>query len=138
MMRPTAPAERGGARRTWGADVRHWAEFVLRHRRIVLGIWGLVFVAGVILAGKTTSRLTVDFSLPGQPGTQTADKIIQRFGNGGNTNPFITTVTMPAGQAVSGHEAAVGQTFAAVAAKLPDVRVVDEANTGDKVFRTKD
>jgi RND superfamily putative drug exporter len=118
--------------------VRRWAEFVLRHRRLVLAFWGLVLVAGIVLAGKTTSRLTVDFSLPGQPGTETADKIIARFGNGGNTNPFITTVTLPAGQTVTGHEADVAKAFSAVGTAIPEVRVVDEANTGDKIFRTKD
>jgi putative drug exporter of the RND superfamily len=118
--------------------VRRWAEFVLRHRRLVLGTWGIVLVAGMLLSGKTTSRLTVDFSLPGQPGTQTTDKILARFGNGGNTDPFITTVTLPAGQTVTGHEADVAKSFGAVTTALPGVRVVDEANTGDKVFRTSD
>jgi len=30
------------------------AEFVLRHRRWVLAFWGVVLVAGIALAGKTT------------------------------------------------------------------------------------
>jgi RND superfamily putative drug exporter len=118
--------------------VRRWAGFVLRHRRSVTAFWGIVFIAGVLLAGRTTSRLTVDFSLPGQPGTVAADKIQQAFGNGGNTSPYLVTVTMPAGQRLTGHEAAVARAFASVANALPSVRVVDEANTGDRAFRTKD
>jgi RND superfamily putative drug exporter len=114
------------------------AEFVLGHRRWVLAFWGLVLIAGIALAGKTTNRLTVDFSLPGQPGTQTADKIKAALGNGGDTSPYLVSVTMPAGQQLTGNEAAVANTFSAVEQKVTDVRVLDEANTGDKAFRTTD
>ena len=30
--------------------MRRWAEFVLRHRKAVAAFWGIVFVAGVLLA----------------------------------------------------------------------------------------
>jgi putative drug exporter of the RND superfamily len=118
--------------------MRRWAEFVLRHRKGVVAFWGIVLVAGIALAGKTTNRLTVDFSLPGQPGTETALKIKQAFGNGGDTNPYLVTVTVAAGQTLTGHEADVARSFASVGESVPNVRVVDEANTGDKAFRTKD
>jgi RND superfamily putative drug exporter len=118
--------------------MRRWAEFILRHRRAVVAVCGLVLVVGSALAGKTTSRLTVDFSLPGQPGSQTADKINQAFGNGGNTSPYLVTVTLPAGQTITGREAQVAKAFDAVATSVPSVRVIDEANTGDKAFRTRD
>jgi RND superfamily putative drug exporter len=110
---------------------------VLGHRRWVLAFWAVVLVAGIALAGKTTSRLTVDFSLPGQPGTQTAEKIKAALGNGGDTSPYLVSVTLPGGQLVSGNEAAVGRVFGAVERAVPDVRVLDEANTGDKAFRTR-
>ena len=118
--------------------MRRWAELVLHHRKAVVIIWGVVLVAGIALASKTTSRLTVDFSLPGQPGTETAHKIKQTFGSGGDTSPYIATVTLPAGQTITGHESDVSKAFAAVATAVPNVRVIDEANTGDKAFRTKD
>ncbi|HEY3714283.1 MAG TPA: MMPL family transporter [Jatrophihabitantaceae bacterium] len=118
--------------------MRRWAEFVLHHRKAVVIIWGVILVAGIALASKTTSRLTVDFSLPGQPGTETAHKIKDTFGSGGDTSPYIATVTLPAGQTITGHEADVAKTFDAVGAGVPNVRVIDEANTGDKAFRTKD
>ena len=118
--------------------MRQWAEFVLRHRKAVVAFWGVVLVAGVILSGQTTKRLTVDFSLPGQPGTETAHKIKQAFGNGGDTNPYLVSVTLAAGQTVTGHEGEVARAFASVGETVPGVRVVDEANTGDKAFRTTD
>ncbi|MEV6012272.1 MMPL family transporter [Streptomyces sp. NPDC051976] len=118
--------------------MRRWAEFVLRHRKAIAGFWGLVLVAGVLLAGRTTNRLTIDFSLPGQPGTVTAHKIEGAFGSGGDTSPYLVSVTLPAGQTIPGHEAEIGRVFTAVGGAVPNVRVIDEANTGDTAFRTKD
>ncbi|HEY7048323.1 MAG TPA: MMPL family transporter [Jatrophihabitantaceae bacterium] len=115
-----------------------WAELVLRHRKLVVIFWGIVLIAGAALASKTTNRLTVDFSLPGQPGTETAHKIRDTFGSGGDTSPYIATVTLPAGQTITGHENDVARTFDSIATSVPNVRVIDEANTGDKAFRTAD
>ena len=118
--------------------VRRLAEFVLGHRRWVLAFWAVILVAGVALAGKTTGRLTVDFSLPGQPGTQTANAIKAALGNGGDTSPYLVSVTLPPGQQVTANEAAVAKVFGSVEQTVPDVRVLDETNTGDKAFRTSD
>jgi RND superfamily putative drug exporter len=118
--------------------VRRLAEFVLRHRRLVLVFWLVVFIAGAGLVGKTTERLTIDFSLPGQPGTETANQIKDALGNGGDTSPYLVSVTLPAGEQIVGNESKVAAVFGAVEQKVPNVRVIDEANTGDKVFRTKD
>ncbi|MDT4938266.1 MAG: putative drug exporter of the superfamily, partial [Pseudonocardiales bacterium] len=118
-----------------------WAEWVLRHRRWVILFWIAVILVGGGLSQKVNNRLTVDFSLPGQPGTDTANKIQSLLGNGGFTSPYLVTVTMPAGKTVTGNEAAVQQAFGAVDGSVPtqQLRVVDEANTGDKTaFRTKD
>src|SRR5262249_4727127 len=95
-------------------------------------------VAGIVLASKTTSRLTVDFSLPGQPGTETAHRIKQMFGSGGDTSPYIATVTLPPGQTITGHEAEVARTVGSIGTAVPKVCISDEANTGDRAFRTTD
>ena len=118
--------------------MRGWAEFVLHHRRWVMVFWLVIMVAGGVSAGKTSDRLTIDFSLPGQPGTEAADLIVKAVHNGGNTVPMLATVTMPAGQTITGNEDAVAKAFEAVDGGVPNVRVIDEANTGDKAFRTKD
>src|SRR3954468_22930848 len=118
--------------------MRRIAEFVLRHRRLVGLTWLIIVIAGVALVQKTNKRLVIDFSLPGQPGTQTANQIDREFHAGGKTAPYVVTVTMPGSQKVTGHEAQVAQAFAAVQNRVPQVRLVDEANTGDRAFRTKD
>lgn len=100
--------------------------------------WVLVVVGGGVASGQVSKHMTYDFSLPGKPGTKTAQQIRQTFGNGGYTAPYLVSVTYPAGQAVAGHGAEVAAAFDAVATKVPSVRVLDEANTGDAAFRTKD
>ncbi len=118
--------------------MRAWAEFVLRHRRWVMVFWLVVMVAGGMVAGKTTDRLTIDFSLPGQPGTEATEQIVKAVHNGGNTTPMLVTVTMPQGQTITGNEDTVARAFDAVATGVPNLRVIDEANTGDRAFRTSD
>jgi RND superfamily putative drug exporter len=102
--------------------------------------WALILVAGGAVSSTVSDRMTVNFSLPGQPGDEAANKIIALYHNGGNTAPLIATVTLPEGQTVTGNEQAVAKAFASVATAVPDrpLRVVDEANTGDKAFRTSD
>ena len=118
--------------------MRRIAEFVLHHRRLIGVGWLLVFIAGILLVGRTNDRLVIDFSLPGQPGTETANQIDREFEAGGKTAPYVVTITLPPGQTVSQNREQVGQAFATVEREVPDTRVVDEANTGDQVFRTKD
>ena len=116
--------------------MRRLGEWVLGHRKLVLVGWLLVTIAGMSVVSSVNDRLTVDFSLPGQPGTETASKIIEAYGNGGNTVPFLVTVTMPEGQSVTGNEQQIGDAFASVTQADVPLRVLDEANTGDDAFRT--
>ena len=118
--------------------MRGWGEWVLRHRRIVMVAWLLVAVAGGGVTSTVNNRLTVDFSLPGQPGTETAAKIVNAYGNGGKTQPYLVTISVPEGQTVTDNADAIGTAFAGLtSAKIP-LRVLDEANTGDEAFRTDD
>jgi putative drug exporter of the RND superfamily len=118
--------------------MRRWAELILRHRRWVTLFWLLVVVGGGVASGAASKRLTSDYSLPGEPGTETAKQIAQTFGNGGFTAPYLVSVTYPAGQSVAGRQEEVAAAFAAVASKVPGVRVLHEGNTGDAAFRTRD
>src|SRR5579863_2812770 len=118
--------------------MRRLAEAVLHHRKRVVVAWLLIVVVGVALTGQTNKRLTIDFSLPGQPGTDTANKIDADFHAGGKTEPYIVSITMPSGQSVASNRAAIGSAFAAIPSKVPDTRLVDAANSGnDHAFVTK-
>src|SRR5690349_15219517 len=103
-------------------------EAVLRHRKLVVIGWLLLFIAGGALAQHTTNRLTIDFSMPGQPGYEAGKHILTTYGNGGETQPLVASVTVPGGDALSPD---VDAAFAAVQKALPAVRVVSHGNTGD-------
>ena len=132
--RPEAPAP---ATRPLGTTGR-LAAWVIRHRRLVLIAWAIVFVAGGMAAGKVSSRLKIDFSLPGQPGYETAQRLVHTFGNGGDNSPGILVVTVPPGQTVAGDQAAIADAFAAARRAEPAIRVVDLGITGDSAFVTND
>ena len=118
--------------------MRGWAEFVLRHRKWVMVFWLVIMVAGGMTSSTTSDRMTIDFSLPGQPGTEAAAQINKAVGNGGNTTPMLATITVPEGQTITGHEDEIASAFDEIGAKNPRLRVIDEANTGDRAFRTDD
>ena len=67
--------------------------FVLRHRSMFVLFWALRRrqVAGEL------NRLTIDFSLPGQPGYETEKQLLATFNNGGSNPPTIAVVTVPEG-----------------------------------------
>jgi RND superfamily putative drug exporter len=111
---------------------------VIRHRRRVILVWLVFFVAGGYAASQLTSRLSYDFSLPGQPAYETGVKILRLYGNGGNTTPSVLVVTVPPGQLVKSDAGSIASAFAAAAQANPQVRIVDEANTGDLRFVTRD
>ncbi|WP_046773042.1 MMPL family transporter [Jiangella alkaliphila] len=118
--------------------MRRWAEFVLAHRRWVVAFWALVLVAGAMASGPANERLTTDFSLPGEPGAETAERIEERFGSGGSTAPYLVSFTAPDGaDAADGAEGSAAA-FDEVGRALPDVRLLHAGNTGDDAFLTED
>ena len=50
--------------------------FAVRRRRWVIGVWLLMLIVGGAAAGQVSQRLSSDFSLPGQPGYETAQKML--------------------------------------------------------------
>ena len=115
------------------------ATFVLHHRRRVMVGWLVVFIAGIAGASTVSNRLSVDFSLPGQPGFTTAQQIDKAYGV--DSYSGFTTVlvaTAPAGQQAAGNAAAVDSAFRAAAKPFPGARLVDYANTHDPRLIGKD
>jgi RND superfamily putative drug exporter len=111
------------------------ARWCLRHRRKVISFWIIAFIVGVATVGTTTKRLTFDFSLPGQPGYETARKILKSYGTEGQNAPLVLTLRSDGGAKVT--DKAAKDAFDAVARDVPGVRVVGKAQTGDDVFVTQ-
>src|SRR5262245_50400758 len=114
------------------------ARFVLRHRWLVIGCWLVLLVAGGLGAGRVSKRLSFDFSLPGQPGYETAKQIEATYGNGGEAAPSIFVVTVPRGHTVAGDQRQIAAAMQRVRGAMPELRVVDYAATGDRRFVTAD
>jgi RND superfamily putative drug exporter len=114
------------------------AEFVLRHRLLVVLFWVVMVPIGGFAAGQTSTRLTVDFSLPGQQGYQTEKQILQTFGNGGSNPPTIAVVTVPEGTTVDDQLSKITPVFDQIKTALPKTRFVDYAETKNPVFLTDD
>ncbi|MHB8380345.1 MAG: MMPL family transporter [Acidimicrobiales bacterium] len=116
--------------------LRRLARAVIRHRRKVMLTWLVCFAAGGYAASQLTSRLSYDFSLPGQPAYATGVKIMNLYGNGGNTTPSVLVLTVAPGQSVDGESSAIASAFSAARRANPEVRIVDVANTGNRSFVT--
>ena len=100
------------------------AHVVLRHRKLVGLAWLVLFIAGASLSGTATERLSLDFSLPGQPGDKAANEILATYGNGGQIEPVIATLTFPSGSDARTRASDVTAAFAGVQRDLPHTRVV--------------
>ncbi|MDQ1486495.1 MAG: putative drug exporter of the superfamily [Actinomycetota bacterium] len=132
--RTTVPDQRTPADRsdTDRPGLRRLAEFVLHHRKWVVVAWLLALFAGGAAAGQLSTRLKIDFSMPGQPGYETAKKLTTIFGaNSGFMPPTIAVVTVPAGTTVTADAATIEKAFTTAAAKVPGSRLVDYGNTQD-------
>lgn len=140
-MTITAPVRPANPSRSSGrapGPLGRIAEWVVRHRRLVLVFWLVMFVAGGVAAGRVTNRLAANFSLPGQPGYETALKIQHVYGSAGDGEDGILVVTVPSGQTVAADAARIARGFEAVRSADPRLRVIDLGITHDPHFVTND
>lgn len=114
------------------------SRFVLRHRRLVIGAWLLLLVAGAMGAGRLSDRLSTTFSLPGQPGYETARQIERVYGNGGEQAPSVLVVSAPRGKTLRGDAGAIGRAVDRLRTSGRGLRLVDAASTHDPRFVTRD
>jgi putative drug exporter of the RND superfamily len=111
------------------------SRFVLRHRLAVVLAWLAVLIAGGAASSKVAGRLAQDFSFPGQPGYEANLAILERYGNGGPTNPLVPVVSLPAGQTVDDSDVRAGLAQAAERLEADSrgrLRVLSYASTGDR------
>ena len=113
-----------------------FARLMLRHRRWVIVFWLVALVAGGAAAGQVTNRLSYNFSLPGQEGSQTADRLTASYGVAAQV-AAIPVLTAAPGRRISDERAAVADVAATIRA-VPGVQVLDYGSTGDPKFLTDD
>ncbi len=86
---------------------RH-ARLVMCHRRIVSAVWAVLFLGGMFSAGQLGDRLSLDFSLPGQPGDAAEQRLIQTYGVS-TFDTYVAVVTVPEGETVEENQEAVAE-----------------------------
>jgi putative drug exporter of the RND superfamily len=117
--------------------VERLARLVMHHRRIVSAFWVVLFVAGGVSAGALPDRLTVDFSLPGQPGDTAEQTLVDTYGASA-FDTYVAVVTVPDGQTIADDQDRVAKVFKAAGDAVPSSRLVDYASTGDHGFISDD
>ena len=118
--------------------MERFARTVMHHRRVVSAFWVLLFLGGMLSLSPLSERWTLDFSLPGQPGDNAEQQLIDTYGVS-TYDTYIAVVTVPEGETVEANASAVADVFATTAAAAEvELRVVDYASTGDPGFVTDD
>ena len=113
--------------------------FVLRHKALVALAWLVVAVAGAATIGGTTHRMTNNFAMPGQA-YAVDNQIVAEYGNGGSQTPYVPVLTAAPGERMTEPAVAAeaGRVFDAMAASVPDARLVDYGSTASRRFVTGD
>src|SRR4051812_49405387 len=98
----------------------------MHHRRIVSAVWLVLFLGGLFSTTQLGSRWSLDFSLPGQPGDQAEQQLIDTYGVS-TFDTYVAIVTVPPSEIVTSNRQEVAGVFAAAVTAVPDVklRVVD-------------
>ena len=115
--------------------------WVLAHKRIVVGLWVALTIAGMAAAGPATDALEPEFSVPDKEGWETNQQIAALYqGTGGDTSPLVPVVTLPEGESVDSPAvlADLERIDQRVAEALPNARVASYASTGDDTFVSED
>ena len=115
--------------------------WVLAHKRIVVGLWVALTIAGMAAAGPATDALEPEFSVPDKEGWETNVAIAERYrGTGGDTSPLVPVVTLPQGESVD--SPAVRSDLARIDARLqealPAARIASYSSTRDDTFVSDD
>ena len=110
------------------------ANYVVHHRRIVIGVWILLTAFGAFSAGQVADRWLEDFSIPGASGYEADQRALAKLGNG-ELYPFVIALSADEDVTkVPGVEEAIAKTAAA----NPGSRVSSFFNTGDDVYVSED
>ncbi len=115
--------------------------WVLAHKRIVVGLWVVLTIAGMMAAGPATENLEAEFSVPNKEGWETNEDIAATYlGTGGDTAPLVPVVTLPDGESVDSPAVRgdLEELDARLQEALPNSRLASYASTGDEAFVSND
>jgi RND superfamily putative drug exporter len=115
--------------------------WVLAHKKLVVGVWVALVIAGMAAAGPASDALEPEFSVPDKEGWETNQEIAALYdGTGGDTAPLMPVVTLPEGESVDSPavRADLEEVEARLQEALPNARIASYASTGDETFISDD
>src|ERR1700754_4688194 len=112
------------------------ARWVLSHKKLVVGLWVMVAVAGVAGMGPANKSFEEQFNIPGKEAFAANSQIAASYGNGGDVAPLVPVVSPPEGKTVdSPHvQADLKAALAKVKTALPDSRTAAYPPPPDRTF----
>jgi RND superfamily putative drug exporter len=127
----------GGPARRGLDGLTRW---ILAHKRLVAGFWIVLTLGGVFGASRVTDALDDDFSMPSSEAFAANQEIEQRFSSGGNAQPLVAVVELPAGESVE--DPAVRSDLRRLESRLrdalPGARIASYGSTGDDAYVSDD
>ena len=114
--------------------------WVLDHKKLVVGLWVIVTIAGIAAMGPASKSFNDQFSVPGKEAFEANSQIVKTYGNGGDSSPIVPVVSLPKGKTVDspGVEADLQVALAKIERALPGSRAASYASTHDRTFVSKD
>ncbi|MEY2432609.1 MAG: hypothetical protein QOC92_2334, partial [Acidimicrobiaceae bacterium] len=114
--------------------------WVLGHKKLVVGLWIVLAVAGFAATKPASDALSTTFNIPSSEAFAANSRIAAIYGNGGDIAPIVAVVTLPKGSTVD--SPGVGRELSAALSKvtraLPHARLASYATTHDRAFVSKD
>jgi putative drug exporter of the RND superfamily len=110
------------------------ANYVVHHRRIVIGVWIALTAFGAFSAAQVADRWLEDFSIPGASGYDANQRAFAELGNGELFPRVLVLRAHGDVTKVPGVDAAIEKTAAA----NPGSRVSSFFNTGDELYVSDD
>jgi len=107
---------------------------VLRHRKIVVGVWIALTIFGVFAAKQVSTRWLEQFSIPGYSAYETNQTALRVFGNGASP-PHVIVYSSP-GDVTQAQRIRLG--LEEVAREFPTFRISSYFDTGSLSYVSKD
>jgi putative drug exporter of the RND superfamily len=119
------------------ATLTRW---VLAHKKVVVGLWIVLAIAGVAAMGPADKSFSEQFNIPGKEAFAANSQIVETYGNGGDVAPLVPVVSLPEGKRVDspGVQAQLRTALAEVETALPEARIASYASTHDRAFVSQD
>lgn len=110
--------------------------WVLSHKKLVVGLWVVLTVAGMAATGPADRAFQQQFDIPGKEAFVANSRIVATYGSGGDIAPLVPVVDLPAGTTVDspGVRADLAAALAKIQAAVPHARVASYASTHDRGF----